>query len=230
MVRALGLLEVIGASPDGVRLSDAAEAMGLFRSTAHNLLATLESCGYLTQHSHGGRYFVTERVAEIARGAVGNDEALRAQVRPVLEELSSLSGETCYLAAPALRDYVYLDAVESSQPLKLAVPVGGREPFFDTAIGHVLLAFCTGAAQAAHKESPAKWEQWQDQVEIIRERQYALDLENFQPGLCCVAVPVRRQGRVQAALGISGPAARLPRQRLNDLATTALRVLAGAGL
>ncbi|MDN3258958.1 IclR family transcriptional regulator [Streptomyces sp. CSDS2] len=230
VARAFALLEAVGAAADGVRLSDAAESVGLSRSTAHNLLATLESLGYVTQRSSAGRYILTERLTELARGSVGSDDALRDMIHPVLDKLASISAETCYLAVPALRDYVYIDTVESSQPLKLAVPVGGHDPFFGTAIGHVLLAFRPATAERLAREQPEEWARWQEHVAAVHELGYAVDIEDYQPGLCCAAVPVRRHGRVVAALGVSGPASRLPQDRLRELAITASHLLRTEGI
>ncbi|MFD0395103.1 IclR family transcriptional regulator [Streptomyces nogalater] len=183
----------------------------------------------MTQRSPAGRYILTERLTELARGSVGSDDALRDTVHPVLDQLASISAETCYLAVPALRDYVYIDTVESSQPLKLAVPVGGHDPFFGTAIGHILLAF-RATAERLSREQPKEWARWKEHVAAVHELGYALDIEDYRPGLCCAAVPVRRHGRVVGALGVSGPASRLPRDRLRELAVTASRLLATAGI
>lgn len=226
VARAFALLEAVGAHPDGARLSDAAAAVGLSRSTAHNLLATLESLGYVTQRSVAGRYVLAERLTELSRSSTGSDDALRDRLHPLLEKLSRLSAETSYLAVPALSDYVYLDTVESAQPLRLAVPVGCHDPFFGTAIGHVLLAFRPATAERLANEQPQEWESWADKVRSVGEQGYAIDLEDHSPGLCCTAVPVHRSGRVVAALGISGPASRLPEERLHELAATALQLLA----
>ncbi|MFI2747225.1 IclR family transcriptional regulator [Kitasatospora sp. NPDC018623] len=230
VARAFSLLEAVSAAPDGARLSDVAESVGLPRSTAHNLLATLESLGYVTQRSNAGRYVLTERLTELVRGSVGSDDSLRELVNPLLGKLATISAETCYLAVPALRDYVYIDTVESPQPLKLAVPVGGRDPFFGTAIGHVLLAFRPATAQRLAREQPDQWARWKNNVAEVHELGYALDLEDYQPGLCCAAVPVCQNGRVVAALGISGPSSRLPGERLRELSATALSLLSEAGL
>ncbi len=228
VARAFALLEIVGATPDGARLSDIAAAAGLNRSTTHNLLATLESLDYVAQPTSGGRYVLTDRLAELGRGAA-DDDALRTRYRPALEAIAATSGETCYLAVPARRDYVYLDAIESPRPLKLTAPLGTRDPLLGTAIGHILLAFRPATSARLAREDPAGWARWRAHVDTAREDGYAIDLEDAQREFCCVAVPITEAGHTRAALGVAGPASRLPLPRLRELTTVAVRALADAG-
>ncbi|MDA3646315.1 IclR family transcriptional regulator [Saccharopolyspora indica] len=226
VTRAFAILEAVAQHRDGARLSEIAQVVGLSRSTTHNLLATLESLGYLDQPSRGGRYVLTEQLTELARGGDTGDDALRGLLHPTLERLAEESRETCYLAVPTLHDFRYLDAVESSQPLKLGVSPGTREPLLGTAIGHILLGFRPGTAERVAARYPQEWDRHKEAVAVAREQGYALDVEVYRPDLCCVAVPVSQGGRVRAAVGIAGPAGRLPEARLHELAALAAGVIA----
>ncbi len=173
--RAFQLLEVIAAAPQGARLSDIADAAGLNRSTAHNLLATLQDLGYVEQPSRGGVYTLTDGLTELARGSSVTDDLLREQFHPALKRITEQTGETCYLAVPASGDYLCLDSVEARAPLRLTIPVGGREPLLGTAIGHALLA-CWARRVPTPRGRPARG------VGGIRRRRGAGPQGRLRPG------------------------------------------------
>ncbi|GAA1982634.1 IclR family transcriptional regulator [Nocardiopsis rhodophaea] len=218
VARAFALLEAVGRTPEGIRLSDAAAEVGLSPSTAHNLMATLESLGYVAQPASGGAYVLTARLGEVARSGTAGDEGLRDRYRPVIEKLAAESRETCYLAVPGVYDYLYLDGIDSPHPFKLTAPVGGRDLMLGSAIGHVLLAFRPEAAGRVAARDPEGWDRWRSKVELARKQGYALDLEEAVSGLCCLAVPVREGESVPAAIGIAGPTSRLSEERMHELA------------
>ena len=220
--RAFELMEAIGAFPQGARLGDVADAAGLNRSTAHNLLATLQQLGYVGQASRGGVYTLTDRLSELARGAAVSDDDLRDRLHPSLESLAKATGETCYLAVPAGDQYVCLDAVESQTPLRLTVPIGGRDPLLGTAIGHTLLAARPDLAQRLAEREPQAWNDTAAARKQAQRDGYALDLAGFHADISCVAIPVSDRGIVRAAIGVAGPTSRLPASRLREIAQLAL--------
>lgn len=222
--RAFTLLQAIGHSPGGARLYDLAERTGLHRSTAHNLLSTLESLGYVAQPNPGGPYLLTDLVADLHRSSSGGDEALRARVRPLLEEVVGLTGETTCLAVPAGTDYLCIDVVETRQPLRITMEVGTRDPLLGTAIGHLLLAHRPGSAERAREEDQAEWERWLPAIEEARASGFAVEHQGYRADMACVAVPVRQAGSVVAALCVLGPSSRISLGRLREIGVLADRV------
>ncbi|MGN9796358.1 IclR family transcriptional regulator [Streptomyces sp. OZ13] len=217
--RAFQLLEAIAAAPGGARLSDIADAAQLNRSTTHNLLATLQELGYVTQPSRGGVYTLTDRLTDLARGASVADDLLRERLHPTLEKITQHTGETSYLAVPAGAQYLCLDAVEAQAPLRLTIPVGGREPLLGTAIGHALLSGRPDLHHRLAADQPAAWNKAAASVEQARTDGYALDLARFHPDISCTAVPVWDGNRARAAIAVAGPTTRLPEIRLRQIAT-----------
>lgn len=217
--RAFLLLEAIAAAPAGARLSDVADAAQLNRSTTHNLLATLQELGYVAQPSRGGVYTLTDRLTDLARGASVADDLLRDRLHPTLEKITQSTGETCYLAVPAGAQYLCLDAVEARAPLRLTIPVGGREPLLGTAIGHALLAGRPDLHHRLAAHHPTDWGKAADSIEQAGTDGYALDLAGFHPDISCTAVPLWEDGRARAAIAVAGPATRLPEVRLRQIAT-----------
>ncbi len=212
--RAFDLLERIAGQPDGVRLSDLADSAGLNRSTAHNLLASLEELGYVTQDKKGAAYRLTGKLNGLLRLDAEAERALRARIRPVLTILSRASGESAFLALVTGGDYLCVDAVQSDKPLHLAVRPGERKPLIGEALGHALLAVDADLARSVRAEDPDGWERHAGEIADAERRGYALDLDSQRAGISCVAVAVTPR----AAVAIAGPTSRLPESRLVAIA------------
>ncbi|QDD88626.1 IclR family transcriptional regulator [Pseudomonas oryzihabitans] len=219
--RALRVLEVIAAQGGEARLSELVAQLGLHKSTLHGLLNTLAAMGYVSRQ--GTRYILGLRLRDIAQPLADADATLRSAFAPAMWALADRSGETCYLAVPCgTREYLYLDAVEGNGSLRVGSPRGRREGLTTSAIGKLFLAFDPMLLRSLRRAQliPVALE---DDLARIIEQGYALDLEEAEPGLNCLALPLRRQGRVVAALGVAGPAQRLGESTLRSLATTAMR-------
>ncbi|MFT4124175.1 MAG: IclR family transcriptional regulator [Microbacteriaceae bacterium] len=212
--RAFGLVEQLAAAPEGLRLSELADGAGLNRSTAHNLLASLETLGYVEQPNRGAPYRLTGRLEGLVRPRVEAEQLLRGRVRPLLEALSEQTGETAYLAFAAGEEYLCADAVQSPEPLHLTVNAGEREPLLGTAIGHALLAEDETLSARLAAADPSGWARRAEEVARARRRGFAVDENSFHPGVSCVAVALGHG----AAIGVAGPASRLPHSRLLDIA------------
>lgn len=211
--RAFDLLELVAASPEGARLSELADGAGLNRSTSHNLLASLEALGYITQHGKGNPYRLTSKLRRLLGPSVGTEHALRARVRPLLAQITAETGETSYLAFAAGEEYLCADAEQSASPLHLTVSPGEREPLLGTAIGHALLADSHELAEDLLARHTLEMDAHIDQIRAVARQGFALDLDSYHPGVSCVAVPYGNG----AAIGVAGPTSRLPRHQLIEI-------------
>ncbi|MEL4887335.1 IclR family transcriptional regulator [Pectobacterium betavasculorum] len=218
--RAMALLETISAAGGEARLVDLAKQLALNKSTLHGLLNTLSAMGYVSRQ--GTRYTLGLRLREIAQPLADADAVLRTAFAPALRALAERSGETCYLAVPCgTREYLYIDAVEGSGSLRVASPRGRREGLTTSAIGKVFLAHDLELVRSLRRGELIPRE-LEGELKKIAEQGYALDLEEAEPGLNCLALPLRRQGRVVAALGAAGPSQRLRRPVLQHMAAKAM--------
>lgn len=218
--RAMSLLEAIAHAGGETRLVDLAQQLGVHKSTLHGLLNTLSAMGYISRR--GTRYALGLRLREIAQPLADADAALRTLFAPALHSFAERSGETCYLAVPCgTREYLYIDAVEGRGSLRVASPRGRREGLTTSAIGKVFLAHDLELVRSLRRGGliPVELE---SELKTIAEQGYAMDLEEAEPGLNCLALPLRWQGRVVAALGASGPSQRLRKPMLRRIATTAM--------
>jgi IclR family acetate operon transcriptional repressor len=214
--RAAAILEIIAQEGGAARLQRIAEQAKLGKTTAHNLLKTLDELGYVHRRAGDTRYHLGGRILNLARIA-GDDGALRSRLRPALEAVARRTGEMVYLAVPSGDEVYYLDAIESSHALTAgACPIGVREPLEGSAVG--LLAFMPGLGKRVlASRADALGLHILSEIKTVATRGFALDLENSQPGLHCVAIPWREGGEVRASVGLSGPSTRLSPQALTDM-------------
>ncbi|MGY4494639.1 IclR family transcriptional regulator [Pseudomonas sp. TE3610] len=223
--RAFGVLEAIAAAGGEARLVDLAAAMGLHKSTLHGLLNTLGAMGYVSRH--GTRYALGLRLREVAQPLTDADTALRRDFAPVLTALHELTGESCYLAVPCgTRHYVYIDAISGSAHMRIRSPRGQREALVTSATGRVFLALDADLSRSLRKAGLLTSNLEHD-LNRIAEQGYALDLEQAEPGLNCMAMPLRKQGRLVAAISVAGPVECLPEPRLISIASVVMRDLYG---
>jgi IclR family acetate operon transcriptional repressor len=213
--RALDLLEVL-ASDGPLGLSEAATGAGLAEGTAHRLLRTLLARGYVRQDGDR-RYAPGTRLLDLGDGA---RRAAAAAAGPYLARLVELSGETANLAVLEGDHVVYVAQVPSAHRLRLFAEVGRHVPAHSTAVGKVLLAGLGDDAASAllrrtdlSRRTPRTLTTVPAVLAASRsaaDAGYAVDDEEEETGVRCVAVPVLDGGRVVAAMSVSGPSTRVP--------------------
>lgn len=233
--RALDLLEALTGADGEVSITMVASRTGLHVSTAHRLLATLLRRGYVRQNPDTSRYYAGPKLTVLAEGGSRFGE-LRLRARPVLQALAESTRETANLSVLDDTAAVYLDTVAGPQMVRLFTTVGNRVPLHATGAGKALLAWLPVPRREAILEridlrphtvhTIASADALRKALEEIRERGYAVDDEEFDDGVRCVAVPVGPLGAPIAAISVSGPASRLGRPRLGELAPLLRR---GAG-
>lgn len=215
MERALDLLEVL-ASDGPLGLSEAAAGAGLAEGTAHRLLRTLVERGYVRQDGDR-RYAAGTRLLGLGDGA---RRTAAAASRPFLARLVELSGETANLAVLEGDHVVYVAQVPSAHRLRLFAEVGRHVPAHSTAVGKVLLGGLDEDAATALLRRAGVAPQTARTLTSVRAvlaavraaaaRGYAVDDEEEETGVRCLAVPVLEGDRVVAAMSVSGPSTRVP--------------------
>lgn len=194
------------------------DALDLPRSSAHGVLGTMERHGYVVRTA--GVYALGRRVWEVAQSWGGLE--LRAIVRPPMEALAELTGETVQAAQLEGTDAHYIEVCESPHPVKLSSRPGARLPAHASGVGKCLLA-ALDPAEARRRlgvsELPPLTSRTLTDVDEllaelarVRKRGYATDDEEFALGLRCVAMPVRTPaGEVVAAVSVAMPEPRYNR-------------------
>lgn len=227
--RAIAILNAFTRKRSELGVSEIAQLTGLNTSTTHRLLGSLAANGLVQQVSGSKRYALGPhilRLSYIASGHVNVEEA----ALPVMRRLRDSSDETVGLhLLRADNRRVVVDQVESHKPLRRTyTEMGEPIPLHQGAPGKVLLAFLSPEAQdailagpleAATQVTPTDPNKLRDELTLIRRQGYALSFGERVPDIHTVAVPVANHtGGVVAALSITGPTVRMPRERLEALA------------
>jgi IclR family acetate operon transcriptional repressor len=212
--RALDLLEVLAAGPQG--MSEVAVAAGLPDATAHRLLRTLVARGYVRQ-GPDRRYALGTRLLGLGDGA---RRAAVTAAGPFLAHLVEVSGETANLAVLEGDHVVYVAQVPSAHRLRMFAEVGRRVSVHSTAVGKVLLAGLPDAdvealvARTGLAGRTARTLTTPDrllaELATVRRQGWAVDDEEEELGVRCLAVPVADGRRTVAAMSVSGPTTRVP--------------------
>lgn len=221
--RSAAILEIIAQEGGAARLQRIASISGIGKTTVHNILQTLDQLGYVQRRAGDMRYHLGGRILNLARIA-GDDNTLRARLRPMLEAIARESGATAWLAVPSGDEATYLDIVDVANPAMVTSGIRRRERLEGSAVGLVFLAFVPGLGKRVlATRANALGEDILTQIEAVRARGYALDLEAYQSGLNGVAIPWRENGEVRASICLTGSAAQFPRHRLTRMAWMMMR-------
>jgi DNA-binding IclR family transcriptional regulator len=220
--RALDLLEALSAGGE-LGVTELAHRTGLVPSTAHRLLHTLAMRGYVTQSSENGPYLLGYKVVEVASGLEQRLARLRVVARPHLERVQRETGETVNLVVLDADRVVYVDQVEGSRSVRMFTRVGTTVPAHTTGSGKAIMAFGPADAPATLYAGREPLERLTPRTLVtlaeleadlrrIRRRGYAIDNEEHEAGVGCVATAVfDHSGLPCAALSVSGPSARIVR-------------------
>lgn len=240
--RALRVLEIVAEAGRALSLSEIGARTGLHVSTAHRLIATLRDHGFVEQEKGSGLYRIGPGAFRIGRSFL-EGFSLGPRLRPVLADLAAHTHETANLVIRTGLEAIYLDHVIGAQVAKLFTEVGQRVPLHCTAVGKVLLAYAPDARAVLPALTLTRFTgqtitsraALERELAAVRARGYAVDREEHEAGVACLAAPVLTEGgEVVAAIGISGPSGRvLPRvaklgERVRAAGDAASRLLRGS--
>lgn len=226
-LRLFSLLELIASKDAFVSLQGLVEETGMPKPTLHRMLQQLEGAGLLVRQSDGRHYGTGTRLRRLAENLLLNATQHGAR-HGVLRHLAEQVGESCNVTALSGNEIVYLDRVETTEPLRFYLHAGSRAPVHCSASGKMILSQMSPAqrrkllAHAPLAQHTAKTvtdlEQLEAELDRVRENGYAIDDEEFLPGLVCVAVLVPTpSGRSNLCVAVQGPVMRLTPDRAVDL-------------
>ncbi len=225
VAHALDVLEEFKGDAIELGVTELSKKLKLHKNNIFRLLATLEARGYIEQNKSTENYRLGLKSLELGQTFIRQMGLLR-QARPSLEKLANRTNETSYLAIMRNQDVVYLDVVEANQTVRVASRVGLRLPTYCTAVGKVLI--CSESEEEIRKRLPeqlvkrtpktlADPKALVDHLKKVAKQGYAVDDEEFEEGVRCIAAPIRDYtGNVVAAISISGPAMRMPDKKIAE--------------
>ncbi|MGQ0545040.1 MAG: IclR family transcriptional regulator [Betaproteobacteria bacterium] len=224
--RGLALLEAVAASARPAPLAETARRLGLHRSTAHHLMQTLVSAGYLRQEPATRGYELTPKLYQLT-GRLWSVEQLGELAQPFLEELTRATGEGTSVAGWFDGRVRIVAKREADAPVRVVQDLGER-PLYCTAVGKAIAAWLPPpelrAALARARmvrltpKTIATRAAFEAELRRIRTAGHAIDDEEQHEGLRCIAMPVFcYTGQVIASMCVLGPKPRMTQQKLHTV-------------
>lgn len=228
--KAMNLLEALVRSGQPRRLTELSRELGLTKPNVYRLLSTLSCLGYVKKDPLTSLYSPTLKLWEMGSLLV-RDVDLVSVASARIRQLSEETGESVQLAVFDSGFVVYVDKVDSPQPLKAMTSIGARLPAVVTSTGKAMLAWLPAESldasmQHVKRYTPLTLTKRGDierDLDETRDRGYALNRGEFRLGVCGIGVPIRdRSGDVVAAIGVWGAERNILGPRQGEIAHMAM--------
>ena len=211
--RAFGILRVVAESHSEMGISDLARHLGLSKSTIHGIVQALLGVGALDQGRQGKKFFLGPAVVELAFRNWNHFRVVE-QSQPILDNLRDRINETIFLGALSHWRGLIMATAEAAKPLKITSPPGTTIPLLAGAVGKVFLARYddTHVARLLKKKELPKFtacsivtkNAYLNELSRVREQGYALDDEEYLPGVRAVAVGLDNHRGLPLAIWVVG--------------------------
>jgi IclR family transcriptional regulator, KDG regulon repressor len=237
LMKGVRLFERLVHAEAPIGVSALAAELDLQKSNVHRTLATLVALGYAEQDA-SGRYRPTRRIWEQGMKVIRRDPIRRAAMA-FMHSLHAETQETISLAVLDEGDCLYLHQITTGTTIRPLSTVGQRVPAVFPATGKALLAYQTDAEKRVRALCATRLNFGKRKVSVsalleefvaIRKTGYAVSMSAWREGVHSVAgIVLGHEQQPIAAIGISGPAERLPKERLKTLANSVLNACTQIG-
>ena len=234
--RAFAVLDLLGESDMPLGLAQVASSLQLHKSTAHRFLMVLER-HRMVERTGNGKFRLGLRLFDYGNRAIEQYD-LRDRAQPHLRRLVAETEETAHLCILEGARVVYIDKIEPARSVRMITRIGASNPVYCTSVGKAILAFLPEDRIAdivrrvrferfTHRTISTP-EALRAEIEKTHRRGYAVDDEEFEEGLRCIAVPILDAQRLPvAAVSVSGPSFRVTAQKLPSIANHLLQCVRG---
>jgi IclR family pca regulon transcriptional regulator len=234
--RGLDVIRSFSAASPRQTLTEVAARTGLTRAGARRILLTLQTLGYV--EADGKRYALTPRILDLGFAYLSS-MPIWNRAEPVMEALVEEVKESCSAAALDGNDIVYVLRVPTRKIMRIGLGVGSRLPAYCTSMGRMLLASLpdedvarrlrASPLQALTRHTLTDAEAILQKIRQARRQGWCLVDQELEEGLISIAAPIAgRDGRVLAALNVSGQANRTDARRMQAEILPPLRKAAAA--
>jgi IclR family transcriptional regulator, KDG regulon repressor len=225
--RALDIIKLISMKKGGLGVTEIANQMDINKSSVYRILSTLVQYGYAEQDKSTERYKLGYQFLEISSRLLESID-LRTEATPFLQELEKETNEVIHLVVYDQGEVVYIEKLDGNEALRMHSKVGKRAPMHCTSVGKAILAHLPSAnvkeiierkGLPIHTENTIIDENiFLNELSEVRKKGFALDLQENEYGITCIAVPIfDHLSKVAAAVSISGPTIRMTEARLEEL-------------
>ncbi|EKN66396.1 IclR family transcriptional regulator [Neobacillus bataviensis LMG 21833] len=227
--RAADVLELFLTANQELSVKEISEKVGLSKSTVHGIIKTLEFRGYLKQNPDDLKYKLGMKLFELGN-RVSSQFDLGEMTRPIIRKLVDELKETVHLVVFERDEVIYVEKMDGPRALRIYSQIGKRAPIHCTGVGKSILAF-QEEKEIERLLSNADIKQFTNytmtdkelikkHLQTIRERGYAIDDEEIELGLKCVAAPIfNHHGKVIGSISCASPKMRLDDSKLSKVIT-----------
>ncbi|KDR96488.1 transcriptional regulator, IclR family [Peptoclostridium litorale DSM 5388] len=222
--RALDILILLYREQREMGVTEISKELGIYKSTIYRTLHTLENKGFIQQNSENGKYWLGIKLYAIGM-SVGEKMPLNEVIQPYAKALSEEFGEVVNVSILDTTTYKHPKTIliikeeKQGQMLTVNPKLGSISESHYSAVGKCLLAFSEDEVVEKMKDvdfssktenAIKNWDQLCEELEMVRKQGYALDNEEAEVGLTCVAAPILdKNNRAAAAISLSGPTSRI---------------------
>lgn len=223
------IFDILSKYPAGLSLGDLAQQSNLPKGTVHRLLASMAYFDFIRQETSTKNYYLGFKLVELGNELLSQID-LRSEARPFLIDLSDKVRETVHLVVLDRDKALYIDKVDlhpKTSGLQMISRLGSRIALHSSSVGKVLLAYMEDESvrrlfnetelRKKTESTIVHIEQLRVHLSEVRNRGYAIDDEENEVGIRCVAAPIYDEsGKVHAAMSISGPTTRITLERIEN--------------
>ena len=216
-------------------LMEISAALGLHKSTVHRLLMSLVYMGYAKQDAETQKYMLSYKIVSMAGKILDRMDILKV-AKPYMERLSDLSGETVHLVQREENNILYIYKIEAKVgTIRMVSHVGMVHPMYCSGVGKAIMAtlpekevkqiWNESIIEKKTEHTITDYEEMKRVLAEVRESGYALDDEENEQGVRCIAASLRDyHNEVRYAFSISGPVSRMTRERVEELSVDVKKV------
>lgn len=228
LMTGLDVLEALGSASCPVGLSELARMLNADNGHVHRLLAVLRNRGYVHRDEANKTYTLGAGVVQLAGSLLRNMD-LVSQARPLMLDLMNVTGESVHLAHRTMTGGVYIARERLARKITVETEIGAPVVVHATSTGKAL--YCRDSAEELGRvidldtlerfteHTLTGREELLSDLSATAQRGFALDNEELNLGVRCVASPVVDiGGNIRASIGISGPATRLDGEMIGKCA------------
>jgi IclR family transcriptional regulator, KDG regulon repressor len=225
LLKGLAVLELLSRSDRPLNLTQIGRELGMVKSNVHRLMLALVETHFVLRDEDTGHYTASIKLWELGSAVLGKLD-LRRHAERQMEALMSATSESVHLSVLDGLEVVYVHKVDSPNPVRAYTQIGGRAPAYCVATGKAQLAFSgsgllqeiAGRLRRHTEHTVTDPEAFLRELRKVREQGWAVNRAEWRDNVWGVAAPIKdARGSVIAALGVSGPAERFRKTKLQSL-------------
>lgn len=223
--RALSILEVV-ADHESIGIKEISQELNLNKATIHRLLSTLIYKGFVEQLPNSNKYRSTFKLFQLGNKRIQDIDILKV-ARPYISQLANEVNETIHLVVEDANEVVYIDKIEPKHSVFIMHSrIGKRNPMYCTAVGKAILShypdikikqiWDSSKIIKITENTITDFDQFMQEINKIRTLGYAMDEQENEIGVRCVAATIfDHERKVAGAISLSAPTIRFDEEYLD---------------